>query len=66
MIMRRGNLPIVDLSKSLTDGKEAHYIHINQLVGRLTENKKTDRREHKESRIQFHARFENSHLKNGK
>ena len=38
--MRGDNLPIVDLSKYHTDGKEAHYIQINHIVGRITENKK--------------------------
>ena len=39
VIMRGDNLPIVDLSKYHTDGKEAHYIQINHIVGRTTENK---------------------------
>ena len=38
--MRGDNMPIVDLSKYHTEGKEAHYIQINHIVGRLTENKK--------------------------
>ena len=40
VIMRGDNLPIVDLSKYHTDGKEAHYIQINHIVGKITENKK--------------------------
>ena len=40
VIMRGDNLPIVDLSKFNTDGKEAHYIQINHFVGKLTGNKK--------------------------
>ena len=40
VITRGDNLPIVDLSKYHTDGKEAHYIQINHIVGRITENKK--------------------------
>ena len=40
VIMREDNLPTVDLSKYHTDGKEAHYIQINHIVGRITENKK--------------------------
>ena len=39
MIMRGDNLPIVDQSKYHTDGKEAHYIQINHIVGKFTENK---------------------------
>ena len=33
IILRGGNLPIVDLSKYNTDGKEAKYIQINHIVG---------------------------------
>ena len=40
VIMRGDNLPIVDLIKYHTDGKEAHYIQTNHIVGRITENKK--------------------------
>ena len=40
VIMRGDNLQIVDLSKYHTEGKEAHFIQINHIVGRLTENKK--------------------------
>ena len=32
VIMRGDNLPIVDLSKFNTDGKEAHYIQINHIL----------------------------------
>ena len=39
VIMRSDNLPIVDLSKYHTDGQMAHYIQINHMVGKLTENK---------------------------
>ena len=38
--MRGDNLPIVDLSKYNTDGKEAKYIQINHIVGKLTSNNK--------------------------
>ena len=40
VIMRGGNLPILDLNKFNTDGKEAHYIQINHIVGKLSGNKK--------------------------
>ena len=49
VIMRGDNLPIVDLSKYHTDGKEAHYIQIHHIVGKLTENKLTE--DNKEGRI---------------
>ena len=65
VIMRGDNLPIVDLSKYHTEGKEAHYIQINHIVGRLTENKKMTE-ENKESGIQLlRARFENTDFQNG-
>ena len=40
IIMRGDNLPIVDLTKYNTDSKEAKFIPINHLVGKLTTNKK--------------------------
>ena len=40
VILRGDNLPIVDLNKFNTDGKEAHYIQINHIVGTLSGNKK--------------------------
>ena len=40
VILRGDNLPIADLSKFNTDGKEAHYIQINHIVGKLSGNKK--------------------------
>ena len=38
--MQGDNLSIVVLSKYNTDGKEAKYIQINHIVGKLTTNKK--------------------------
>ena len=38
--MRCDNLPIVDQTKYNTDGKEAKYIQINHIVGKLTTEKK--------------------------
>ena len=38
--MRGDNLPIVDLTKYKTEGKEAKYIQINHILGKLTTNKK--------------------------
>ena len=34
------NLPIVDLTKNNIDGKEAKYIQINHIVGKLTSSRK--------------------------
>ena len=41
VVLRGENLPIVDLSKYNTDGKEAKYIQINHIVGKLTSEKKS-------------------------
>ena len=51
--MRGDNLPIVDLSKYHTEGKEAHYIQINHTVGRLTENKKMTEENIKKAEFNF-------------
>ena len=51
--MRRDNLPIVDLSKYHTDGKESHHIEINHIVGKLTENKKLTEDRIKKAEINF-------------
>ena len=53
MIMQRDNLPIVDLSKYHTDGKEAHYTQINHIVGRITENKKLTEENIKKAEFNF-------------
>ena len=53
VIMRGDNLPIVDLSKYHTEGKEAHYIQINHIVGRLTENKKMTEENIKKAEFNF-------------
>ena len=40
-VIQRGNdLPIVDWSEFNTEGKEAHYIQIDPIVGKLSGNKK--------------------------
>ena len=49
VIMRGDNLPIVDLSKYNTDGREAKYIQINHIVGKLTANKKVTEDHKKEA-----------------
>ena len=53
VIMPRDNLPIVDLSKYYTDGKEAHYIQINHIMGRITENKKLTEETIKKAEFNF-------------
>ena len=39
-VIRGDNLPIVDLKNYNTEGKEAHYLQINQIIGAITEGKK--------------------------
>ena len=39
-IIRGDNLPIVDLKNYNTEGKEAHYVQIDQIIGVVTEGKK--------------------------
>ena len=53
VIMRCDNLPIVDLSKYITDGKEAKYIQINHIVGKLTTNKKVTEDHIKKTEFDF-------------
>ena len=51
--MRGDNLPIVDLTKYITDGKEAKYIQINYIVGKLTANKKATEEHIKKAEFEF-------------
>ena len=51
--MRGDNLPIVDLTKDNTHGKEAKYIQINQIVGILTTKKKTTEEHIKQAEFEF-------------
>ena len=53
VIMRGDNLPLVDLSKLNTDGKEAHYIQINHIVGKLSGNKKVTEDTIKKAEFEF-------------
>ena len=53
VIMRGDNLPIVDLSKYHTDGKEANYIQISHIEGRKTENKKLTEENIKKAEFNF-------------
>ena len=47
------NLPIVDLTKYNTDGKDAKYIQINHIVGKLTTNKKATEDPIKKAEFEF-------------
>ena len=51
--MRGDNLPIVNLSKYNTEGKEAKYIQINHIVGNLTANKKITEDNIKNAQFEF-------------
>ena len=53
VIMRGDNLLIVDLNKFNTDGKEAHYIQINHIVGKLSGNKKITKDTIKKAEFEF-------------
>ena len=53
VIMRGDNLPIVNLSKYNTEGKEAKYIQINHIVGNLTANKKITEDNIKKAEFEF-------------
>ena len=53
VIMRGDNLPIVDLPKYHTDGKEAKYIQTNHIIGELTTNKKTTEDHIKKAEFEF-------------
>ena len=53
VIMRGDNLPIVNLSKDNTDGKEAKFIHIYHIVGKLTSNKKITEEHIKKAEFEF-------------
>ena len=51
--MRGDNLPIVDFCNFNTEGKEAHYIQINHIVEKLTNNKKITGDHIKEAEFEF-------------
>ena len=53
IILRGDNLPIVDLSKFNTEGKDAHYIQINHIVGKLSGNKKITEDTMKKAEFEF-------------
>ena len=52
-IIRRDNLPIVDLKNYNTEGKEAHYVQINQIIGVVTEGKKATKETIKKAEMDF-------------
>ena len=53
VIMHGDNLPIVNLSKYNTEGKEAKHIQINQIVGNLTANKEITEDNIKKAEFEF-------------
>ena len=53
IIMRGDNLPIVDLTKYNTDGKEAKYLQIYHIVGKLPANKKATEEHIKKAEFEF-------------
>ena len=53
IVLRGDNLPIVDLSKYKADEKEAKYIQINHIVGKLTSNKKITEENIKKAEFEF-------------
>ena len=52
-ILRGDNLPIVDLKNYNTEGKEAHYVQINQIIGAVTEGKKDTKETIKKAEMDF-------------
>ena len=63
VIMRGDNLPKMDLSKFNTDGKEAHYIQINHIVGKVIRKQENNRGHNKEGQIRIYVGPENPNLK---
>ena len=52
-IIRGDNFPIVDLKNYNTEGKEAHYVRINQIIGVVTEGKKATEETIKKAEMDF-------------
>ena len=52
-IIRGDNLPIFDLKNYNTEGKEAHYVQINQIFGVVTEGKKITEETIKKAEMDF-------------
>ena len=52
-IIRGDNLPIVGPKNYNTEGKEAHYVQINQIIGVVTEGKKATKETIKEAEMDF-------------
>ena len=52
-VIRGDNLPIVDLKNYNPEGKEAHYVQINQIIGAITEGKKLAEETIKKAEIDF-------------
>ena len=67
VIMRGENLPTLDLSKYHTEEKKStiYNLLVYSHSGQTNGEQKTNRRQHKESWIQFYVGLENSYIKNG-
>ena len=52
-VIRGDNFPIVDLKPFNTEGKEAQFIQINQVIGKITENKKLTKETIKKAEFDF-------------
>ena len=52
-IIRGDNLPMVDLKNYNTEGKEAHYVQINQIIGVVTEGKQATEKTIKKAEMDF-------------
>ena len=63
IIMQGDNLPIVDLSKYNTDGKEAKYIQINHR-GEINQQQEKNGRTYKEGGIRVYDGLEDTHRQN--
>ena len=59
-IIRGDNLPIVDLKNYNTEGQEAHYVQINQIIGVFTEGKKATEEANKKAEMDFMLDLKNS------
>ena len=53
VILRGNNLPIMNLTKYNTDGKETKYLHIYHVVGKMNTNKKVTEDHIKETEFVF-------------
>ena len=52
-IIRGDNLPLADLKNYNMEGKEGHYVQINQIIGTVTEGKKIAEETIKKAEMDF-------------